>query len=78
MMEKVLEKGIPDGVICATDRLAFGAYRILQKHGILIPEQVSVAGLAAMMKANCCLHSLPPCVLTPMDWAIWERRLFLR
>ena len=44
MMEKVLEKGIPDGVICATDRLAFGAYRILQKHGILIPEQVSVAG----------------------------------
>ena len=44
MMEKVLEKGLPDGVICATDRLAFGAYRILQKHGILIPEQVSVAG----------------------------------
>ena len=31
-------------MICATDRLAFGAYRILQKHGILIPEQVSVAG----------------------------------
>ena len=44
MMEKVLEKGIPDGVICATDRLAFGAYRVLQKHGISIPEQVSVAG----------------------------------
>lgn len=78
MMEKVLEKGIPDGVICATDRLAFGAYRILQKHGFNSGAGISSRFWQAMMKANCCLHSLPPCVLTPMDWAIWERRLFLR
>lgn len=33
-----------DVIICATDRLAFGAYRVLQKNGYRIPEDVSVIG----------------------------------
>lgn len=33
-----------DGIICATDRLAYGAYRVLEQAGLRIPEDVSVAG----------------------------------
>ena len=31
-------------IICATDRLAFGAYHVLGERGLRIPEDVSVAG----------------------------------
>lgn len=44
MTEKLLEGGPVDAVICATDRLAFGAYYVLEKHGYRIPEDVSVTG----------------------------------
>ena len=43
MMKQVLRQGKVDAVICATDRLAFGAYQVLGSHGISIPDQVSVA-----------------------------------
>lgn len=33
-----------DAIICATDRLAFGAYRVLQEYGLRIPDDVSVVG----------------------------------
>ena len=33
-----------DAIICATDRLAFGAYRVLRKNGYHIPLDVSVIG----------------------------------
>lgn len=33
-----------DAIICATDRLAFGAYKVLQEQGLRIPEDVSVVG----------------------------------
>lgn len=42
LTEKLLETGRPDAIICATDRLAFGAYRVLEQHGLRIPEDVSV------------------------------------
>ena len=32
-----------DAIICATDRLAFGAYKIYTEHKKRIPEEVSVA-----------------------------------
>ncbi len=32
-----------DAIICATDRLAFGAYKVLQENGKRIPQDVSVA-----------------------------------
>lgn len=44
MTEAVLDQGQADALICATDRLAFGAYRVLNQRGLLIPENVSVAG----------------------------------
>ncbi|RHP32025.1 LacI family DNA-binding transcriptional regulator [Lachnotalea sp. AF33-28] len=44
MAEAVLKEGPVDAMICATDRLAFGAYRVLERHGLNIPDDVSVAG----------------------------------
>ena len=44
MAEEVLKNGPVDAMICATDRLAFGAYLVLERHGLRVPEDVSVAG----------------------------------
>lgn len=33
-----------DAIICATDRIAFGVYRVLHKNGYRIPEDISVVG----------------------------------
>lgn len=44
LTQKLLELGKPDAIICATDRLAFGTYRVLEQHGLRIPEDVSVMG----------------------------------
>lgn len=44
LMKEILQAGPVDAVICATDRLAYGAYRILQQENLRIPEDVSVAG----------------------------------
>lgn len=44
MTRQALSQGPVDAIACATDRLAFGAYRILFEHGLQIPEDVSVAG----------------------------------
>lgn len=44
MARELLDQGPLDALICATDRLAFGAYRVLEGHGLRIPEDVSVAG----------------------------------
>lgn len=33
-----------DAIICATDRIAFGVYRVLHKNGYCIPEDISVVG----------------------------------
>lgn len=43
MAEELLDQGPLDAMICATDRLAFGAYRVLDRHGLRVPEDVSVA-----------------------------------
>lgn len=42
---ELLERiGCPDGLICATDRMAAGAVQCLRDRGIRIPDQVLVAG----------------------------------
>lgn len=33
-----------DAIICATDRLAYGAYKIVKEKGLRIPEDVSIVG----------------------------------
>jgi len=40
----MMDQGPVDAIICATDRLAFGAYHVLGERGLRIPEDVSVAG----------------------------------
>lgn len=44
MAEEILDQGNVDAMICATDRLAFGAYRVLGRRGLSVPRDVSVAG----------------------------------
>lgn len=41
---EILEEEKVDAIICATDRLAFGAYKVVQEKGLRIPEDVSVVG----------------------------------
>lgn len=42
--QEILKAGSVDAIICATDRLAFGAYYVLEKSGLKVPEDVSVTG----------------------------------
>ena len=45
-MKRVLEQGIPfDAVVCATDRIAFGALDVMKKAGLRVPEDVSLVGM---------------------------------
>lgn len=44
MAKEALESGPVTAMICATDRLAFGAYHTLAQFGKRIPDDVSVAG----------------------------------
>ncbi len=43
-MHKLLEGTRPDAVICATDRMAFGAIQTIQAHGLRVPEDIAVTG----------------------------------
>lgn len=52
LTEKLLKLGKPDAVICATDRLAFGTYYVLDQHGLRIPEDVSVMGFGGYDESN--------------------------
>lgn len=49
---EILEQGEVDAIICATDRLAFGAYRILHEEGLRIPEDVSVVGFGGYEESS--------------------------
>ena len=45
-MERLLARcPEPDAVLCATDRMAFGAMQALREAGKRLPEQVSVVGI---------------------------------
>lgn len=44
MTEELLRQEEVDAIICATDRIAYGAYRVLMQRGFRIPEDISVAG----------------------------------
>ncbi len=44
-MKRILNSGVlPDSVICATDRMAFGALEVLKEAGIAVPDTISVSG----------------------------------
>lgn len=40
----LLKQHVPDLILCATDRLALGAYKAIQEIGLRIPEDVSLVG----------------------------------
>lgn len=41
---EILERLPVDAIICATDRIAFGCYKILHEKGLRVPEDVAVVG----------------------------------
>jgi len=47
-----------DAIICATDRLAFGAYRVLRKNGYHIPLDVSVVGFGGYEESELIIPEL--------------------
>lgn len=49
--EALWKAGMPEAVICATDRVAYGVYRFLDEQGIRIPEEVSVAAFGGYMES---------------------------
>lgn len=56
-MNRLLDQERPvDGVICATDRMAFGAMEALRERNIRIPEEISISGFDDNWACN---HILP-------------------
>jgi LacI family sucrose operon transcriptional repressor len=55
---ELLEERDLDAIICATDRLAFGAYKILNKKGLRIPEDVSVVGFGGYEESSLLIPQL--------------------
>lgn len=58
------EARYPDTVICATDRIAYGVYRLLGELGLRIPEDVAVAGFGGYQESTL-LH--PPLTTLKFD-----------
>mgnify|MGYP002304828609 CR=1 FL=1 len=58
----------PAAVVCATDRIAFGVYKVMSEKGIQIPEEVSVVGFGDY-EAGELLQ--PPLTTVKFDWKNW-------
>ncbi|MDO4295657.1 MAG: LacI family DNA-binding transcriptional regulator [bacterium] len=50
--KQLYESGMPEAVICATDRLAYGLYQFLGEKGLQVPEDVSVAGFGGYQESS--------------------------
>lgn len=42
--QRLLADGLPSGICCGNDMIAFGVFRELRRHGIRIPEDVALVG----------------------------------
>ncbi|MEO7587200.1 MAG: LacI family DNA-binding transcriptional regulator [Arachnia sp.] len=42
--QRLLKDGLPSGICCGNDMLAFGVFRELRRHGVRIPEDVALVG----------------------------------
>jgi len=62
-MKKLWETGVcPDGIVTATEKIAFGVMQFLAEKRITVPEEVSVVSYSASVLG---LYSIPP--LTSVD-----------
>lgn len=43
-IDRILEVRIPSAIICATDKIALGAYKAIIKHNLTIPKDISLIG----------------------------------
>ena len=67
--EKQIEKvKKPAALICATDRIAQGAYKVFYEKNIAIPEEVSVVGFGDYETGEL---MRPPLTTVKFDWKNW-------
>ena len=68
-VEKLTEKlKKPAALICATDRIAQGAYKVLYEKEIAIPDEVSVVGFGDYETGEL---MRPPLTTVKFDWRNW-------
>ena len=68
-IEKLIEKvKKPAALICATDRIAQGAYKVFYEKNIAIPEEVSVVGFGDYETGEL---MRPPLTTVKFDWKNW-------
>lgn len=58
----------PAAVICATDRIAFGVYKVMEEKKIQIPKEVSVVGFGDYETGELLR---PPLTTVKFDWKNW-------
>lgn len=58
----------PAAIVCATDRIAFGVYKVMLERGISIPDEVSVVGFGNYETGEL-VH--PPLTTVKFDWKNW-------
>ena len=52
-MERLLARDImPDAVFCVNDPTAIGAYKVLRKRGIKVPDRVAIAGFSPVLESD--------------------------
>lgn len=52
-MERIASRTrLPDAVFCGNDPLAVGAYKVLRRHGLRIPETIGLAGFSDILEAE--------------------------
>ncbi|HXU01395.1 MAG TPA: substrate-binding domain-containing protein [Polyangia bacterium] len=73
-MEEILARGVEiDGVVAANDEMATGAVDVLRKHGLRVPQDVSVTGFDDLMQArlgNPPLTTVAQPFEAVADWAV--------
>lgn len=56
--EHLLKNGLPQGIICAYDEIAFGLIHTLEKNGIKVPDDVRVIGINDVPAAKYCFGGI--------------------
>lgn len=66
---QLLDSGVmPDTIVCATDRIAEGVYKVLYERNIRIPDDISVTGFGDYETSELLR---PPLTTIRFDWKQW-------